>query len=426
MSKICVIGGGAAGMACAMFAAERGFKVHLFERNEKLGKKLFITGKGRCNFTNACEKDELFSHVVTNPRFLYSAFNSFSSQDTIRLFESLGVHTKVERGNRAFPSSDHSSDIIRALEGRLRLLDVKIHLKTRVMKILTENLSPEETIKKQNRRVSGILLENGSVIPCDAVILATGGLSYPSTGSIGDGFVIAENLGHTLQKQRPALVPLETAESYIPELQGLSLRNVTLTIPYGKKKQFHEFGEMLFTHFGISGPLALTASSYIGKYLEDGPLAAYIDLKPALTDEQLDARLLREFENARNKELKNATASLFPAKLRPVMMKLSAIPEDKPVNEITREERAGFRRLVKAFPFTITGLRSYNEAIITQGGISVKEINPSTMESRLVRGMYAIGEILDLDAVTGGFNLQIAWSTAKVCADALSDDNRSS
>lgn len=426
MSKICVIGGGAAGMACAMFAAERGFKVHLFERNEKLGKKLFITGKGRCNFTNACEKDELFPHVVTNPRFLYSAFNSFSSQDTIRLFESLGVHTKVERGNRAFPSSDHSSDIIRALESRLRLLDVKVHLKTRVMKVLTEDLSPEETIKKQNRRVSGILLENGSVIPCDDVILATGGLSYPSTGSTGDGLIIAESLGHTLQKQRPALVPLETAEPYIPELQGLSLRNVTLTIPYGKKKQFREFGEMLFTHFGVSGPLALTASSYIGKYLEDRPLAAYIDLKPALTDEQLDARLLREFENARNKELKNATASLFPAKLRPVMMKLSAIPEDKPVNEITREERAGFRRLVKAFPFTITGLRSYNEAIITQGGISVKEINPSTMESRLVRGMYAIGEVLDLDAVTGGFNLQIAWSTAKVCADALSDNNRSS
>lgn len=281
MSKICVIGGGAAGMACAMFAAERGFKVHLFERNEKLGKKLFITGKGRCNFTNACEKDELFPHVVTNPRFLYSAFNSFSSQDTIRLFESLGVHTKVERGNRAFPSSDHSSDIIRALESRLRLLDVKIHLKTRVMKVLTENLSPEETIKKQNRRVSGILLENGSVIPCDDVILATGGLSYPSTGSTGDGLIIAESLGHTLQKQRPALVPLETAEPYIPELQGLSLRNVTLTIPYGKKKQFREFGEMLFTHFGVSGPLALTASSYIGKYLEDGPLAAYIDLKAA-------------------------------------------------------------------------------------------------------------------------------------------------
>ena len=212
MSKICVIGGGAAGMACAMFAAERGFKVHLFERNEKLGKKLFITGKGRCNFTNACEKDELFPHVVTNPRFLYSAFNSFSSQDTIRLFESLGVHTKVERGNRAFPSSDHSSDIIRALESRLRLLDVKIHLKTRVMKVLTEDLSPEETIKKQNRRVSGILLENGSVIPCDDVILATGGLSYPSTGSTGDGLIIAESLGHTLQKHRPALVPLETAE----------------------------------------------------------------------------------------------------------------------------------------------------------------------------------------------------------------------
>ncbi|MCC6093826.1 MAG: NAD(P)/FAD-dependent oxidoreductase [Eubacterium sp.] len=419
MAKVCVIGGGAAGMAAAIFAAERGFPVHLFEQNEKLGKKLFITGKGRCNFTNACEKDELFGHVVTNPRFLYSAFNNFNSQDAIRFFEQLGVRTKVERGNRAFPASDHSSDIIRAMEKRLQSLDVKVHLKSRVQKVLTEPLSPSEADKKQTRQVTGILLENGAVIDCDAVILATGGLSYPSTGATGDGLRIASSLGHTVQKTRPALVPMETGEDYIPKLQGLSLRNVTLTIPYGKKKKFQEFGEMLFTHFGISGPLALSASSYIGRALEDGPLPAFIDLKPALTDEQLDARLLREFERARNKELKNAVASLFPAKLRPVMIEVCGIPADKPVNEITREERAHFRQLVKAFPFTITGLRGYNEAIITQGGIHVKEINPSTMESRLVQGFYVIGEVLDVDAVTGGFNLQIAWATADTCAAAL-------
>lgn len=417
MKKVCVIGGGAAGMAAAMWAAEQGLAVHIFEQNEKLGKKLFITGKGRCNFTNACDTEELFSHVVTNPRFLFSAFHGWTSQQTIDLFESLGVRTKVERGKRAFPASDHSSDIIRALEKKLRELGVVIHLKTKVKEILFEELSEPE--KKQTKKVTGLLMTDGGKISCDAVVIATGGLSYKTTGATGDGYAFAEQAGHSVKQTRPALVPLVTEEDYVPLLQGLSLKNVTLTIPYGKKKKFQEFGEMLFTHYGISGPLALSASSYIAPELEKGALTATINLKAGLTEEQLDARLLREFDESKNREFKNAVAPLFPSKLRPVMVKLSGIPENKPVNEVTREERARFVSLIRNLPVTITGTRDYNEAIITQGGINVKEINPSTMESKFTKNLYAIGEVLDLDAVTGGFNLQIAWSTARICAEAL-------
>ena len=395
-------------MAAAIFAAERGCAVHLFEKNEKLGKKLFITGKGRCNFTNACEMDQLFAGIVSNPKFLYSAFYGFTNFQAIDFFESLGVKTKVERGNRAFPASDHSSDIIRAMEQRMKELDVKIHLNSQV----------KELIMKEGK-LGGCRLENDAVISGDCVIVATGGLSYQSTGSTGDGYRFAENAGHTVKKLRPALVPFVTKEEYVTRLQGLSLKNVTLTIKDGKKKRFEEFGELLFTHFGISGPLSLSSSSCVGKYLEEKPLSAFIDLKPALTKEQLDARLLREFEGARNRSFKNVIPALFPARLVPVMIELSGIPGERPIHEITREERERFLGLIKAFPFTLTGTRDYQEAIITQGGVSVKEVNPSTMESKITENLYFIGEVLDLDGVTGGFNLQIAWSTAHTAAEAI-------
>ncbi|MDO4621683.1 MAG: NAD(P)/FAD-dependent oxidoreductase [Eubacteriales bacterium] len=423
MTDVIVIGGGAAGMAAALFAAENGLTTALYEQNEKLGKKLFITGKGRCNFTNACSREELLNNVVTNPRFLYSAFDNFSSQQTIELFERLGVRTKVERGNRAFPASDHSSDIIRALEKRLKALDVKIHLKSKVKELVLEEIHEElrDKAHPQGHRVTGIRLENGAVMEARTVILAAGGLSYPTTGATGDGYRMAEAAGHSVQPLRPALVPLVTKEDYIPEMQGLSLKNVTLRIPLGKKKKYEAFGEMLFTHYGISGPLALSASSYVAKLLEDGELHAEIDLKPALSEEQLDVRILREFEGAKNKEFKNAAAPLFPSKMRPVMMKLCGIDPEKPCNAVTREERERFRRLIKAFPFTITGTGEFKEAIITQGGITVKEVFPATMQSRMTQGLYIVGEVLDLDALTGGFNLQIAWATAKTAADACAE-----
>ncbi len=403
-------------MAAAIFAAERGCGVHLFEQNEKLGKKLFITGKGRCNFTNVCEMDQLFAGIVSNPKFLYSSFYGFTNQQAIEFFEGLGVRTKVERGGRAFPSSDHSSDIIRAMERRLKELDVKIHLNSRVKSLITE---PAEDAASGKGRVTGCVLENGASISGGCVVVATGGFSYQSTGSTGDGYRFAEAAGHTLREIRPALVPFVTKEEYITRLQGLSLKNVTLTISDGREKRFEEFGELLFTHFGISGPLALSASSYVGRYLKDGELSACIDLKPALTEDQLDARLLREFGGAKNRRFKNVIPSLFPSRLVPVMLELGGIPGEQPIHEITREERMAFVRRVKAFPFTITGTRDYQEAIITQGGVSIKEINPSSMESKRIENLYFIGEVLDLDGVTGGFNLQIAWSTAHTAAKAI-------
>lgn len=407
MTRILIIGGGAAGMAAAIFAAEQGCRVHLFEQNEKLGKKLFITGKGRCNFTNACEMEDLFANIVTNPKFLYSAFYGFSNQAAIAFFEGLGVPTKVERGARVFPLSDHSSDIIRAMEARMRQLDVKIHLKSRV----------EELVMAEGG-IEGCRLTNGAFIEGDCLIVATGGLSYPSTGSTGDGYTFARQAGHSISPLRAALVPFGVQEDYIRQMQGLALKNVTFSILEGKKKRFEGFGELLFTHFGISGPLALSASSYVGRYLEKGQLQGLLDLKPALTEEQVDGRLLREFNHAANKCFRNILPSLFPAKLVPVMVKLGGIEGDRPAHTITREERRDFAGLIKAFPFTLTSLRGYSEAIITQGGVSVREINPSTMESRYIKNLYFIGEVLDLDGVTGGFNLQIAWSTAYAAAMA--------
>ncbi len=408
MKKVIIVGGGAAGMAAAVFAGERGANVQLFEHNEKLGKKLFITGKGRCNFTNVCSENELLENVVSNARFLYSAFSDFNSQDAVDFFEGAGVKTKVERGRRAFPLSDHSSDIIRAMEKKMQLLGTKVSLRTRV----------EELIIEENKAV-GVVLSGGEKVYADAVIVATGGLSYPSTGSTGDGYEFAKEAGLKVTECRPALVPLQTKEPYVKELQGLSLKNVTLTIKQEKKELYSAFGEMLFTHFGVSGPLVISASSKIGKKLEKGPLQAYIDLKPALTQEQLDARILKEFGENKNKQFKNVIASLFPAKLTPVMLELGDIDPFAPVNEVTKGKRRQFVELIKKFPFTITDLRPYSEAVVTQGGVSVREINPATMESKKIKGLYFIGEVLDVDAYTGGYNLQIAWSTAHKAAQAL-------
>ena len=407
MSKVLVIGGGAAGMFAAIFAAYNGNEVHLFEKNEKLGKKLFITGKGRCNITNAADMDTLFGSVVTNSKFLYSSFYGYTNQDVIDFFERIGVATKVERGNRVFPVSDHSSDVIAGLSRELKKLGVEIHLRTEVKKVVGK-----ETFEH-------IVLKNGQKVEGDACIVATGGFSYQTTGSTGDGYGFAKELGHKVTEILPSLVPLVIKEDYVRELQGLSLRNVEATVYDGKRKIYNDFGEMLFTHYGVSGPLMLSASSYIAKIVKEKELELVIDLKPALTFEQLDQRILRDFEENINKQFKNAIQKLFPAKLVPVILAVSDIDPEKKVNLITKEERHQFVTLIKNFTLTITGLRDFNEAIITKGGVNVKEINPATMESKLVRNLYFVGEVLDLDALTGGFNLQIAWSTGYLAGSSI-------
>ena len=407
MSKVLVVGGGAAGMFAAIFAAYNGNEVHLFEKNEKLGKKLFITGKGRCNITNASDMGTLFASVVTNSKFLYSSFYGYTNQDVIDFFEQIGVPTKIERGNRVFPVSDHSSDVIGGLTSELRKLGVNIHLNTQVKRIVG---------KEQFQYVE---LLDGTTIEGDACIVATGGYSYRTTGSTGDGYRFAKECGHCVTELIPSLVPLEIKEWYAKELQGLSLRNVAAVILDGKKKIYEDFGEMLFTHYGVSGPLMLSASSYIGALLKERELQLVIDLKPALSPEQLDQRILRDFEENKNKQFKNAIGKLFPTKLIPIMLELSGIDPEKKVNLISKEERLHFVMQIKKFTMTITGLRDYNEAIITKGGIHVKEINPATMESKLVQGLYFVGEVLDVDALTGGFNLQIAWSTAYAAGHSI-------
>ncbi|MBQ2987209.1 MAG: NAD(P)/FAD-dependent oxidoreductase [Tyzzerella sp.] len=412
MIKVLVVGGGAAGMFAAIFAAYNGNEVHIFEKNEKLGKKLFITGKGRCNITNASDMETLFSSVVTNSKFLYSSFYGYTNQDVIEFFERIGVNTKIERGNRVFPVSDHSSDVIAGLTRELQQLGVEIHLHTAVKKVVGKE------------RFEYIELQKGTRIEGDVCIVATGGFSYQTTGSTGDGYRFAKELGHQVTGILPALVPLTIKEWYAKELQGLSLRNVKATIYDEKKKLYDDFGEMLFTHYGVSGPLMLSASSYIGNILKEKELKLVIDLKPALTSEQLDQRVLRDFEENMNKSFKNAIGKLFPTKLIPIMLELSGIDPDKKVNLISKEERQQFVLLIKNFTMTITGLRDFNEAIITKGGISVKEVNPSTMESKLVKGLYFAGEVLDLDALTGGFNLQIAWSTGYAAGNSICDWNK--
>lgn len=408
MKQVIVIGGGAAGMMAAVCAAAGGMRVLLLEKNEKLGKKLYITGKGRCNLTNACDAEALFGNVLRNPKFLYSSFYAFSNWQTIDFFEKHGLKTKIERGERVFPVSDHSSDVIATLKKTLEQHRVEVRLNTKVTGILTKPGGQKESEKPV---ISGVRLADGTAVSADAVLIATGGISYPATGSTGDGYAFAKSAGHKLMPPKPALVPFETREEWCRQLMGLALKNVSITICKEKKKVFEGFGEMLFTHFGVSGPLLISASSIIHDAAGQMPLAMKIDLKPALSEQQLDRRILRDFEENANKAFKNVVQKLFPSKLVPVMISLSGIAEEKKVNEITKEERSALVHLTKGLPVTLIGLRDFNEAIITRGGVSVKEVNPSTMESRLVQGLYFAGEVLDVDALTGGFNLQIAWST---------------
>lgn len=412
MSSVIVTGGGAAGMMAAYAAAQYGHKVVLLEKNDKLGRKIFITGKGRCNVTNACGQDELFDHVVSNPKFLYSAFYDLDNRQVMELIRNAGCPLKVERGERVFPVSDHSSDVIAAMERLLRKAGVEVRLCTTVSEVLTGD-----------GQVTGVRTTDGRVLTASAVVLATGGLSYPATGSTGDGHRMAKGLGHTVQECRPALVPMEIREPWCSLLQGLSLKNVTLTMGCGTKKIWQGFGEMLFTHFGISGPLVLSASSFYHKCNKPEEVTVTIDLKSALTAEQLDKRILRDFEQNPNKQFKNVIGSLYPAKLTPVMIELSGIDGDKRIHEITRQERDRLIEKTKKMQMHVSGLRDFTEAIITQGGVKVKEVNPSTMESKLVKGLYFAGELLDLDAVTGGFNLQIAWSTGHLAGSSIPDGN---
>lgn len=407
---VIVVGGGAAGMISAIAAAGVGGRVTLLEQNEKLGKKLFITGKGRCNVTNAGDMEQLLSHVMTNEKFLYSAFYGFDNRAIMELLEAEGCPLKVERGERVFPASDHSSDIIGALTRALKRLQVEIRLHTRVKRLWWEDAA-------DRGRIRGVVLADGKKLEADRVILATGGLSYPSTGSTGDGYLFAKDTGHDMIECKPSLVPFRIREEWCRELMGVSLRNVSLGLYDRGKEIYQGFGELLFTHFGISGPLVLSASSYYVSRCR-GEAKLLLDLKPALDEQQLDKRLLRDFEESRNKQFKNALGQLFPAKLIPVMVRLSGIRPDKPVNEITREERRAFAALIKALPMTVTGVRGYEEAVITKGGVSVRDVNPSTMESKKVQGLYFAGELLDLDALTGGYNLQIAWSTGHLAGES--------
>lgn len=413
-------------MMAAVLLARRGCEVHLFEKNEKVGKKLYITGKGRCNLTNNCEQSDLLNHVISNPRFMYSAFSAFDAQDVMAFFANEGLDLKTERGNRVFPVSDKSSDVIRTLEKAMKKENVNVHLRTTVKKVVAEDYAPSEEAPEQESRkggkkaavgcACGVITEPGGFFPADAVLVASGGLSYPTTGSTGDGYRFAQETGHKVTECEPSLVPLLTAEDYIPEMQGLSLKNTGLTIKSGKKTVYSDFGEMMFTHNGVTGPMILSASAVISKQLKKGPLNAFLDLKPALTPEKLDARILRDFGESPNRQFRNVVSGLLPSSLVPVMIRLSGIPEDKRIHDITKEERLRFEGLVKNFPFTIIGKGDFKEAVITKGGVSVKDINPATMESKIVDRLYFIGEVIDVDALTGGFNLQIAWSTAYLAA----------
>ncbi len=396
--KVIVIGGGAAGMMAAGVAAKKGLEVHLFEKNDKLGKKVFITGKGRCNFTNASDVESILEHVVRNPNFLYSALYTFTNQDLIQFFNDLSVPTKVERGNRVFPKSDKSNDIIKALTKFLSTHQVKIHYYSNVKKILVND-----------GRVTGIQLDSGERHFCDRIIITTGGLSYPKTGSTGHGLTMVEDLGHNIISPFPSLVPIEIKENWIKELQGLSLKNIEMSLYKNNKLIKSEFGEMIFTHYGISGPVTLTLSAYMeGSYTEH---TIHINLKPALSYEQLDRRIQKDFEKYSRRQFKNSLDDLFPKKLIPIMILLSNISPEKYVNQITKFERRSLVSLTQKLILSVKKLRPIDEAIVTAGGVDINEINPSTMESKIVQGLYFGGEIMNVDALTGGYNLQIAFST---------------
>ncbi len=406
-TDVIIIGGGAAGIMAAAASADAGASVTIIEKNEKLGKKLYITGKDRCNVTNNSGIQNLLLHVVSNPKFLYSAFSALNSQKLMGFLESSGLKLQTERGSRVFPVSGKSSDVIKTFKSALEKRNVQIYYNTEVQRINTENgIFKSVDIKY----LDGSGRKGTETLKADAVIIATGGVSYPSTGSTGDGYRFAKDTGHIVKETSPSLVPVNIKEGFAKELQGLSLRNVELTLMDGKKVLYKEMGEMLFTHFGISGPLVLTASCYMsGKDLTG--MKFIIDLKPALTKQQLNERILRDFSECKNSYFKNSLGRLLPAKLIPVIIALSGIDADKKVNSVTKQERAGLTDLLKGLVMTPAGLRSYNEAVITKGGIMVKEISPATMESKKIKGMYFAGEVIDVDAMTGGYNLQIAWST---------------
>lgn len=418
--KVIVIGGGAAGMMAAAAAASAGSAVTLYEKNEKCGKKIYITGKGRCNLTNNCAKDQFLEQVCSNRRFLYSALENWDSSDTIRFFEENGTKVKTERGNRVFPVSDHASDVTAALLRCLNRLDVSVHLNRKVKGLILKPGSSKQENGKEEKTAAavGVELENGAIDHADAVIVATGGLSYPSTGSDGDGFKFARDAGLKVVSCRPSLVPMETEGSDAQRMQGLSLRNVRVRFRDGRKILFDEFGEMMFTHFGVSGPLILSASAAVGRKLAEKKLTLEIDLKSALTPEQLEERILREFLEASNKKIANVAGKLYPAKMIPVMLERCGIDPDTPVRDITKAQRRAMVENTKRFELTVSGLRGYNEAVITAGGVSVKEVRPDTMECKNISGLFFAGEVLDLDARTGGYNLQIAWTTGHAAGSA--------
>lgn len=426
MSKVIVIGGGPAGAMAAIAAAENGYRVTLLEKNEKLGKKLYITGKGRCNVTNSSDMETLLANVMSNPKFLYSAFYGFTNEQVVEFFESNGLPLKNERGNRVFPVSDHSSDVIACLNRVLRKNQVDVRLHTQVDKVLTREATSSQETKAQAQEIEayGVVLAGGTILEADHIVIATGGISYPSTGSTGDGYRFATESGHRMVEPVPSLVPFDTKEEWTRELQGLSLKNVAVEIYDGKKKLYSDFGEMLFTHFGISGPMILSASARIPAKRFEKPLQLVLDMKPALDAETLDVRIRKDFEESINKQFKNALHKLLPAKMEPIVMEpivmeLSGIDPDKKVNEITKEERLSLGYLIKHLEITILSKRSFKEAIITKGGVSVKDVNPSTMESKKCKNLYFAGEVLDLDAMTGGYNLQIAWSTGYLAGKSI-------
>lgn len=407
MKNTLIIGGGPAGLMAAISSAKNGDKVTIIEKMNSCGKKLLITGKGRCNITNNTQMDKFMENTPTNPKFLYGVFNNFTNKDIIELLKNEGVKTKVERGERVFPVSDRAQDVLEALLHILRKQNVQILTNTTAKRIITDD----------EKNVLGVELDDGKEIKTDKIILATGGKSYPVTGSTGDGYKLAKDLGHTITKIEPSLVPLTSHDEVCKELQGLSLRNVAIQLQICDKVVYKDFGEMLFTHFGVSGPIVLSASSYLVKtknieqILKEGKVKLEIDLKPALSEEKLDSRILRDFEEQKNKQFKNSLDKLLPQKLIPVIIEKTNINENKKINEITKQERQRLINELKYFKISINGTRPIEEAIVTSGGVNVKEINPKTMESKLINGLYFAGEVIDVDCLTGGYNLQVAWST---------------
>ena len=408
--KVAVIGAGAAGMLAAGHAGELGHSVDIFEKNNIVGKKIRITGKGRCNITNASDCEEHIENTPGNPYFMYSALYKFPPDKIIELVESLGVPTKVERGKRVFPVSDKAADVSEALKKYMKKNGVKLHLEKGIKDIITEN-----------NKIKGIVTDDGRELDFDAVIVATGGLSYPTTGSTGDGYKFAKKAGHSVSKLMPSLVPLKSDDWICPELMGLSLKNSAIVIKNGKGKTIYkDFGEMLFTHFGVSGPMVLSASRHLlGRFNEN--ITMYIDMKPALDMKALDNRLLRDFEKYINKDLRNALNDILPQKMIPVIIRLSGIDETKKIHDITKEERKRMEELIKGLPVHITGTAGFDMAVVTSGGVNTDEIDPSTMESRKIKGLFFAGEVLDVDAYTGGFNLQIAFSTGYTAAEGLEE-----